>query len=388
VKSLFMLSLLAEMPLSDLSPRLIAEALETRRSLRDLVTARVAVGLIVGVLLIAAILWFAFGREAMTPMLGARAERTVTVIAAHPQRKDFAQRVEALGTVRANESIDLTAKVAGRITAIKFREGQQVHAGDVLVELDSDEARADLAAAEAAAAESRSQFKRSQELFQTHALSEAQLDQLQATLLSNQAKVQAARSRLNDRIIAAPFAGRVGLRNISLGGLVSPGAVITTLDDTTVVKLDFSVPEVFLAQIKDGMKIQARTSAYDDLLFTGRVISIDTRVDPVSRAVTVRAQIDNHDGSLKPGMFMTVELVRPEGKALFIPEQAIVPEGENKYVFAVRDGKAARVAVQIGRRRPGEVEVLQGLDETDQIIVEGTQKVREGIAVKVEAQAS
>jgi membrane fusion protein (multidrug efflux system) len=377
------------MPLSDLSPRLVSDAPETRRSLGDLVSARALTALVLIAIVIAAIVWFVQERDS-TVGASARPARNIvaSVIVAHPQLKNFAEKVEALGTVRANESVDLTAKVAGRVAAIKFREGQQVHAGDVLIELDSDEARADLAAAQAAASESRSQFKRSQELFQTHVLSEAQLDQLQATVLSNDAKVQAARSRLNDRIISAPFAGRVGLRNVSLGGLVNPGTVITTLDDTSVVKLDFSVPEVFLAQVKTGLQIQARTSAYADRLFTGRVASVDTRVDPVSRAVTVRALIDNKDGSLKPGMFMTVQLVRPEGKALFIPEQAIVPEGEEKYVFTVKDGKASRVAVSTGRRRPGEVEILEGLKPDDVVVIEGTQKVHDGAAVKAASQPS
>jgi membrane fusion protein (multidrug efflux system) len=377
------------MPLSDFSSRLMPDNREARRTFGELANIRTIVGLTVLALLAAAIVWFAQSRDQNVPAAAAaRGDRIVTVIAAHPQLKDFAQQVEALGTVRANESVDLTAKVAGRVTAIKFREGEHVNTGDVLIELDSDEVRADLAAAEAAAADSRSQYKRSQELFQTHVLSAAQLDQINATLLANEAKVQAARSRLNDRILAAPFAGRVGLRNISLGGLVSPGDVITTLDDTSVVKLDFSVPEVFLSQLKAGLQIHARTSAYPDTAFTGRVASIDTRVDPVSRAVTVRAQIDNRDGRLRPGMFMTVQLVRPEGKALLIPEQAIVPEGDRKYVFAIRDGKAQRIPVQIGRRRPGEVEVLAGLSERDQIVVEGTQKVHDGVTVKISAPAS
>jgi membrane fusion protein (multidrug efflux system) len=376
------------MPLSDFSSRLVPDQPEARRTFGELANSRTIVGVIVLVLIAAAVVWFVQSRDANVPAASNKGDRVVSVIAAHPELKDFAQQVEALGTVRANESIDLTAKVAGRVTAIKFREGQQVKAGDVLIELDSDEARADLAAAEAAAADSRSQYRRSQELFQTHVLSAAQLDQINATLLANEAKVQAARSRLNDRILSAPFAGRVGLRNISLGGLVSPGAVITTLDDTSVVKLDFSVPEVFLSQVKEGLQIHARTSAYRDTSFTGHVTSVDTRVDPVSRAVTVRAQIENRDGRLKPGMFMTVQLVRPEGKALLIPEQAVVPEGDSKYVFVVREGKAQRVPVQIGRRRPGEVEVVEGLSAQDQIVVEGTQKLRDGAQVKISAPAS
>jgi membrane fusion protein, multidrug efflux system len=306
----------------------------------------------------------------------------VSVVAVTLKREPFAQQMEGVGTARANEAVDITAKLSNRVTAIRFREGQQVKAGEVLVEFDSEQARATLAEAEAALSDSQSQFKRSRELFATKALSEAQLDQLQATLSANQARVAGARSQLNDTIIRAPFAGRVGLRNISVGSYVSPGTVITTLDDTSVIKLDFSVPEVFLSSLQEGLQISARTSAYPDEDFKGKVSSIDSRLDPVSRAIIVRARIDNKDGRLKPGMFMTVKLIRAERPALMLPEEALVPEGNKKFVFVVRDGKAARVEIETGRRRPGEVEVVSGLDEGDQVITEGTQKVREGAPVK------
>lgn len=253
----------------------------------------------------------------------------------------------------------------------------------MLLELDTEQARANLAEAEAALKDSRSQFNRSRELFATKALSESQLDQLQATLSAAEARVAGTRSLLNDMIIRAPFAGRVGLRNISVGSFVTPGAVITTLDDTSIIKLDFSVPEVFLATLKEGMQIHASTSAYPQEKFQGQVSSIDSRLDPVSRAIVVRALVTNKDGRLKPGMFMTVKLLRNESPALLIPEQALVPEGERKFVFVVRDGKAARVEVQTGRRRPGQVEIVDGVSEGDVVVVEGTQKVREGGPVKV-----
>jgi membrane fusion protein, multidrug efflux system len=317
----------------------------------------------------------------------APAARSVVVVVAQPVRKAFAQEVEALGTVRANESVDITAKVADRIAAIRFNEGQQVRKGDVLVELDSAEARADLAAAQAAASDSHSQYKRSQELFQTKVLSEAQLEQLQATLLANDARVEAARSRLQDRIITAPFAGRVGLRNVSVGGLVNPGKVITTLDDLSVVKLDFGVPEAFLATLEPGLTVQARSTAYPDATFSGKVASVDTRVDPVSRSVAIRALIDNRDGRLRPGMFMTLKLVRAEGDALMLPEEAIVPESDRHYVYVIDGGHARKREVSIGRRRPGEVEILRGLTAEDNVVVDGTLNVRDGAAVRVQAPA-
>jgi membrane fusion protein (multidrug efflux system) len=309
--------------------------------------------------------------------------REVVVATAHPQRKEFALEVEALGTVRANESVDITSKIADRVVAIHFQEGKQVKKGDVLVELDSEEARADLAAAQAAERDSSSQYKRSQELFQTHALSESQLEQLQATMLANQARVAAARSRVRDRTIIAPFAGRVGLRNVSLGGLVTPGGVITTLDDLSVVKLDFSVPEIFLSTLKSGLPIEAQSSAYPNATFKGRVESIDTRVDPTTRAIVVRALMDNRDIRLRPGMFMTLRLVRLEGKALMLPESSVVPENSSHFVFVVEQGRAIKREVKLGRRRPGEVEILGGVTAEEVVVVDGTMNVHDGSSVVV-----
>ena len=203
------------------------------------------------------------------------------------------------------------------------------------------------------------------------ALSEAQLDQLEATMLANQARVAAARSRVKDRTITAPFNGRVGLRNVSLGGLVNPGGVITTLDDLSVVKLDFAVPELFLSSLKPGLTVEAQSDAYPNATFKGRVDSVDTRVDPTTRAVVVRALIDNRDSRLRPGMFMTLRLVRSEGKALMLPETAIVPEDSKHFVFVVAAGKAQKREVTIGRRRPGEVEILKGVTDEDVVVTDG-----------------
>jgi membrane fusion protein, multidrug efflux system len=358
----------------------------------DFVTRNgIAIAALVLAALIGAGWYFLSGSKPGAPSAGGPGgpgRLSVAVVAAQPELKDFAQEVEALGTVRANESVDITAKVADRIAAIHFVEGQQVRKGDVLVELDNEEARADLAAAQAAETDSRSQFKRSQELYQTMALSEAQLDQIKATLLADEARVAAARSRVNDRVIAAPFAGRVGLRNVSVGGLVSPGTVITTLDDLSVVKLDFAVPEVFLASLKRGLTLQAQSTAYPGETFRGKVDSVDTRIDPTTRAIAVRALVDNRDGRLRPGMFMTLRLVRSEGQALMLPERAIVPENDQHFVYVVDAGKAVKRAVEIGRRRPGEVEILDGLTAEDSVIIDGTLNVRDGVEVRVQPVAA
>jgi membrane fusion protein, multidrug efflux system len=309
------------------------------------------------------------------------------VVAATVREEPFTAELEALGTAKANEAIDVTAKVSNRVTAIRFREGQYVRAGDVLVELDAEETKADLAIAEAALGDSRSQVNRSRELFQTKSLSAQQMEQLESTLRANEARVASAKSRLNEQMIRAPFAGRVGLRNVSAGGLVNSGTVITTLDDISVMKLDFSVPETYLSMLTEGLEIEARSAAYPTDTFRGKVLSVGSRIDPVSRSIVVRAHLPNREAKLKPGMFMTVHLSAVASRALVIPEQALVPERDKQFVFLIRDDKAMKTEIVTGRRRPGEVEVLKGLKAGDVVVSEGTQKVRDGGPVKLMSSA-
>jgi len=312
---------------------------------------------------------------------GGFSQMPVAVVAEPVHFEQIAFEIEALGTTRANESVDITAKSVNQVTAVRFTEGQQVTRGQVLVELDSEQVRADLAAAEAALAESRSQYQRSRELYNTKILSDSQLEQIEATFKANEARVASARARVNDTVIRAPFAGRVGLRRISVGSLISPGTVITTLDDTSRMKLDFTIPEAFLSAVKPGLAIAATSVAYPDTKFGGTVSSVDSRVDPATRSVTVRALLPNPEGLLKPGMFLTVRLSRGAVDALLIPEQALVPEQGDMYVFVVKDGKAEKRRVRIGERRVGDVQVVEGLAAGDVVVTEGTQKLRDGSVV-------
>jgi membrane fusion protein (multidrug efflux system) len=312
----------------------------------------------------------------------ARPGPAVGVLTESVRQEPFDYEVEALGTARANEAVEITSKVTNLVTAIRFREGEQVRQGAVLVELDSVEAQAELAASRAALAETESQLKRSRELFATQALSQAQLDQLGATLSANQARVTTAEKRLADTVIRAPFDGRTGLRRVSVGSLVTPGTVITTLDDTRVIKLDFSVPEAFIAVLVEGLPLLARSVAFPDREFTGKVVSIDSRVDPTSRSVLARAELPNPHGLLKPGMFLTVRLKEKRAPALMISEQALVPEEGRQYVYVVADGRAQKREITIGRRAPGKVEVVTGLKPGETVVVEGTQKVRDGGPVR------
>jgi membrane fusion protein (multidrug efflux system) len=313
---------------------------------------------------------------------GARASAAPQVTLAPVRNERVSQKLEALGNARANESVDVSSKTSNVVMAIKFRDGERVQRGQVLVQLDDAQTRADVAAAQATLTDSESQFNRSRELMQTQALSKSSYEQLEATLKANRARLQSAQARLEDTVIRAPFSGRVGLRRVSVGTLISPGDVITTLDDTSVIKLDFSVPENFLSSLREGLTVRATAPAFPGRSFTGKVASIDSRVDMTTRSVIVRALLANDDGALKPGMFLNVSLANDERDALVIPEEALTPEAEKQYVYVVADGRASRREVRIGGRRPGTVEVLSGLKAGERVIVEGTQKVRDGAAVR------
>ncbi len=312
---------------------------------------------------------------------GGRNNAPASVTLAPVRAERISQKLEALGNARANESVDISTKISNIVTAVRFRDGERVKRGQVLVQLDDAQARADVAAAQATLTESESQYNRSRELMNTQALSKSSFDQLEGTLKANRARLGAATARLEDTVIRAPFSGRVGLRRVSVGTLISPGDVITTLDDTSVIKLDFSVPENFLASLREGLSIRATAPAFPGRTFAGSVGSIDSRVDMNTRSVTVRALLANEDGALKPGMFLNVSLANDERQALIIPEEALTPEAERQFVFVVVDGKVTRREVRIGSRRPGSVEVLTGLTAGERVVVEGTQKVRDGSLV-------
>jgi len=309
------------------------------------------------------------------------------VIVARAEQKSFPLTVEALGTARANESVEIRPQISQTVRAIHFTEGERVAAGAKLVELQDAEALAAVAAARASLVDSESQFRRSKQLYETRAVPESQLQQAAARRDADRAALDAAQARLAETVVRAPFAGRVGLRRVSLGSLVTPATVITTLDDTDTIKLDFDVPETVLSRLESGLPVVARSAAWPDQTFEGTVATVDTRVDPVSRTVTVRALLPNPENRLRPGMFLSVKLLRQDVTALVIPEESVVPEQSRQFVLRLdAEDRVERRAIRTGRRRPGEVEVLEGLAEGDRIIVEGTQKARVGERVRVIGQ--
>lgn len=300
----------------------------------------------------------------------------------------WSDTIEALGTAQANESVTLTAKVTETVNAVNFADGQFVRAGHVLVDLSGGAEAAQLREEQAAFQEAQQQLDRQSGLVEKGTIARSQLDTQVAARDAAKARMDTIRARLADRVITAPFDGVLGFRRVSQGTLVSPGTEIATLDDIRTIKLDFPVPETFLANVASGQDIVAQSAAWPGVDFGGVVRAVDSRVDPVTRAVTVRAEIANPDAQLRPGMLLAVRLLKPPREALALPELALVQVGSRSYVYKV-DGanKVEQVEVKIGARRRGEVEVTEGVVAGDRIVVEGTVKLRSGATIAEAAAA-
>ena len=310
------------------------------------------------------------------------------VVVAPARIVDFVDRVEALGTTRADETVRITTNVTEKVQEIHFEDGQTVAAGDILVVLNKAEEEADLKAAEAILTARKLALGRSRQLESRDFAPTAQLDERAASVRETEAQIESIKSRIADRVIRAPFGGIVGLRNISVGILIEPGDLITTLDDLEVIKVDFSVPSSYLSTLVPGLPIVARTAAFDNRAFSGEVKSVDTRVDPVTRSVVARAVLPNPDGVLKPGLLVTVELLKNQRRALVVPEEALIPRGRNNSVLVIDEAagnKAVSRQVEIGARRPGEVEIVAGLSEGEKVVTHGTLTVRPGQQVTIKA---
>ena len=305
-----------------------------------------------------------------------------TVTTAVVAEKPWSDAIEALGTARAKESVMVTAKVTETVVRVNFDDGDVVEAGDVLVDLSGRAEVAGLAEASANYREAEQQYERMQQLMAQKLISTAQLDAQRGAMDSARARLDVTRARLQDRVITAPFAGVLGFRQVSPGTLVTPGTTIASLDDISVIKLDFTVPETHLAALAPGQAISARSKAWPDREFTGVVTGVDSRVDPVTRAVTVRAEIPNPERALRPGMLLSLEVFRPERPALAIPEIAVVQVAQDAHVFVVQaDDTVQQRIVVLGARRAGEVEVVSGLAAGERIVVDGTVKLRDGARV-------
>ncbi|MBI1250916.1 MAG: efflux RND transporter periplasmic adaptor subunit [Alphaproteobacteria bacterium] len=320
---------------------------------------------------------------------GGEAPQVETTMAAEHR---FSDAIQAIGTAQARESIVITPKVADTIRRLRFDSGDRVRAGQVLVEMANVEQQADLAEARAANEAAQQELARFRELFTQGFASQARIDQVEAAAQAAQARVDAGGSRNADRAIRAPFSGVMGLRTASPGAFVRPGDPISTLDDISSIKLDFDVPEVYLARLAPGVAITARTPAFSDVTFRGAIETVDSRVAPATRTVRVRAILPNRDERLRPGMLMTVAIEANPRDALAIPETAIIDRADGAYVFAVASRGDMLVVderrVETGQRSGGYAEILGGVAAGDRVVVEGLQRVRPGQPVRIAAETS
>lgn len=340
-------------------------------------------------LLLAASLAACGGSGAPAPGAGGANTPPVTIVSTTVEVRPWVDQIEALGTAQARESVTLTAKVTEVVERIKFNDGDRVAFGDVLIDLSGRAEVAGLEEAQATFKETQQQHARLAGLVENGTVPRSQLDAQVAARDAARARVESIRARLADRVITAPFDGVLGFRQVSPGTLVTPGTPIATLDDTSIIKLDFSIPETFLAAIASGQTVRARSAAFPEHDFTGTVSTVGSRVDPVTRAVSVRADFENAEGLIRPGMLMTVRVEKPAREAVVIPELALLQIGSQSFVYAVDEGDAVRrVDVRAGARRLGEVEIVEGLAPGTRIVVEGTVKLRPGARIVEAAPAA
>lgn len=316
------------------------------------------------------------------PGAGGGAEAPVSVTLATVSAQPWSDTIAALGTVKARESVDVTAKVSETVQRVHFDSGDEVGAGALLVTLSGQQQQASLTAAQAAADEAGKLLARQDQLVAQQLIARASVDTQRAVRDAARARVAEIRANLGDRTIRAPFAGVLGLRQVSPGALVQPGTVVATLDDLERVYVDFPVPEAQIANLAQGQQLRGSTTAYPGRRFDGEVSIVDARVDPTSRSVVVRGDFANDDRVLRPGMLMEIELERPQRQALLVSEIAIVQVGRDSFVYRAKgDGTAEQVPVEIGARRDGLAEVTEGLSAGDRIVIDGTGKLRPGAKI-------
>jgi membrane fusion protein, multidrug efflux system len=309
----------------------------------------------------------------------------VSVEAAVVQARTLADDVSAVGSLVSNESVVLRPEVAGRIAAIRFRDGEPVVRGEVLVELDAAVQRAELQQARANLTLADSNFRRTRDLFARKFVSQSSLDNARSQLEVARAGVALAQARLDRMQIRAPFDGVVGIRSVSPGDFVKDGDVLINLEDIATLKVDFRLPEQYLDRVRRGQVVEVTSDVLPGERFNAAVDAIDPLVDAQGRAVRLRANLENPEGRLRPGVFARVRLILAErSEVVVVPEAALVPApGNTQYVYQLIDDKARRVEVKTGVRRSSLVEIVDGLSAGAVVVTAGQLKLRDGTAVKI-----
>ncbi|HCB13236.1 MAG TPA: efflux transporter periplasmic adaptor subunit [Gammaproteobacteria bacterium] len=316
-----------------------------------------------------------------------RSNSPIVVEIAHTQLGQVKESVPAVGTARAAHAVKIVSTTAGLVTRVAFHAGQRVAPGMLLIELDNESEQAAVHEAESELTNLRLQMKRAESLLERKLLSAAELDELRARFGMAEARLAAARSRLQKRMIRAPFAGVVGLRNINAGSYIDSDTVLTTLDDLDTIELEFRVPERYFGAVHLGQTVSATSAAFPDHSFTGAVHEVDTRIDPTARAFRVRAKLPNPDALLPDGLFMAVRLtIAKRDNAVLAPEEAVISEDGQSYVYVVMDGIALKTAITTGQRLDAAIEILAGLPPDAKVVTRGHQSLRDRSPVKIYQQ--
>ena len=290
--------------------------------------------------------------------------------------------VEAVGTTRALRAVDIVPLSSGRLTALTVTPGMEIAEGAVIAQLNSAIEAAALAEAEARLREAELAMERAQALRQSNTVSQATLLQAEVALATAQAGVDQARQRLSDRTVVAPFTGVLGLARVDAGARVTEQTILTTLDDISAVEVEFQLSETLIGRVAIGQNVEASAAAFPGRVFAGTVISIDSRIDPASRAFLLRARLPNLDRTLPAGMFMRLSVVISEREALAVADEAVVLQAGEAIVYRVEEDVAHRIVITPGERHDGLVEILGGLDEGDEIVLRGTQSLRDGATIR------
>jgi len=294
------------------------------------------------------------------------------------------QVIAAVGSLRSDESVTLRPEVAGRIVAIRFSEGQRVEKGAILIQLDAAVNQAEVQQARTNFELAKSKYARAVDLAQRNFISGQARDEAKSAYELAQASLALVEARFSKTEIKAPFSGMIGLRVVSVGDYVKEGADLVNLEAIDPIKVDFRVPENFLRDVKVGQSMQVTLDAVPGKTYEGRVIALNPLLDAAGRSVVVRAQINNRDITLRPGMFARISLVTQSRRdAMVVPEESLVPQGTDNFVFRVVDGKAVRAKVETGQRRMGKVEIVSGIEKDDTIVTAGQARLRDSTPVSM-----
>ncbi|GAA6135952.1 efflux RND transporter periplasmic adaptor subunit [Oceaniserpentilla sp. 4NH20-0058] len=336
------------------------------------------------ILIIAAVVWRYYHNTQTQP----RAQRAAPVVLFEVQPSQIKASLEALGSARAAESVTLTASVTEKVSNIHFKQGQFVQKGETLITLANEEELAQLSIAKIELAEQQREYKRIEKLVKQKSVSASELDRLQSSIDTARGRIAQVQATLKDRVIKAPFDGLLGLRNISVGTLLKPGDEITTLDSVDHLEMDFDLAEIYLPRIKVGQVLDAHSVAYPEHIFKGEIVTLDSRVNPSTRNIKVRAKIDNPQRLLRPGMLLTLDIINQQRTSLMLPEEAVFMRADQHLVYKITDHMVAKEQqIEIGLRQNGKVEVIKGLKQGDNIVWQGLLKVKPGAKVKTQVES-